>query len=160
MEMSTKMPGLHPALVRLQRRSQRSPQRRHISIRTRDHPRRNRHAAQQTPSPAANHAPHASASPRTRPWRRETPSPDFRILTLHVLAAPIVAALFVNSPIAEGGYFGVMSRRMQYWRKFDPRRCDVLSCALKENASVLDVVDWAIDLPMIYRHVEGGVRLF
>src|SRR5208337_3885224 len=71
-----------PALVRLQRRSQRSPQRRHISIRTRDHPRRNRHAAQQTPSPAANHAPHTSASPRTRPRRRETPSPDFRILTL------------------------------------------------------------------------------
>ena len=77
--------SLLPALVRLQRRSQRSPQRRHISIRTRNHPRHNRHAAQQTPSPAANHAPHASASPRTHPRRRETPSPDFRILTLVVL---------------------------------------------------------------------------
>ena len=70
--------GPLPALVRLQRRSQGSPQRRHISIRTR----RDRHAAQQTPSPAANHAPHASVSPHTRPWRRETPSPDFRILTV------------------------------------------------------------------------------
>jgi len=55
--------GPLPALVRLQRRSQGSPQRRHISIRTR----RDRHAAQQTPSPAANHAPHASVSPHTRP---------------------------------------------------------------------------------------------
>ena len=52
-------------------------------------------------------------------------------MRLHVLAAPIVAALFVNSPIAEGDYFGGMSRRMQYWRKFDPRRCGVLSFALK-----------------------------
>lgn len=77
-------------------------------------------------------------------------------MRLHVLAAPIVAALFVNSPIAEGDYFGGMSRRMQYWRKFDPGRCGVLSFALQENARVLDVVDWAIDLPMIYRHVEGA----
>ena len=77
-------------------------------------------------------------------------------MRLHVLAAPIVAALFVNSPIAEGDYFGGMSRRMQYWRKFDPRRCGVLSFALNKNASVLDVVDWAIALPMIYRHVEGA----
>jgi glutamate--cysteine ligase len=77
-------------------------------------------------------------------------------MRLHVLAAPIVAALFVNSPIAEGGYSGVMSRRMQYWRKFDPRRCGVLGFALNENASVYDLVDWAIKLPMIYRKVDDG----
>jgi glutamate--cysteine ligase len=77
-------------------------------------------------------------------------------MRLHVLAAPIVAALCVNSPIAEGGYFGVMSRRMQYWRKFDPRRCGVLDFALDKNAKMSDVVDWAIKLPMIYRHVEGA----
>lgn len=77
-------------------------------------------------------------------------------LRLHVLAAPIVAALFVNSPIAEGGYSGVMSRRMQYWRKFDPPRCGVLSFALDEDASVMDVVDWAIGWPMIYRRVKGA----
>jgi glutamate--cysteine ligase len=82
--------------------------------------------------------------------------PDFiKKMRLHVLAAPIVAALFVNSPIAEGGDFGGMSRRMQYWRNFDPRRCGVLGFALKENVSVQDIVDWAIELPMIYRHVEG-----
>ena len=61
-------------------------------------------------------------------------------MRLHVLAAPIVAALFVNSPIAEGDYFGGMSRRMQYLRKFDPRRCGVLSFALNKNANVLDVL--------------------
>src|SRR6266581_2868376 len=72
--------GPLPALVRLQRRSQGSPQRHNLSIRTR----RDRHAAQQTPSPAANHAPHASVPPYTHPWRRETPSPDFRILTIEL----------------------------------------------------------------------------
>ena len=79
-------------------------------------------------------------------------------MRLHVLAAPIIAALFVNSPIVEGDYFGGLSRRMQYWQKFDPRRCGVLSFALDENASVLDVVDWAIKLPMIYRRVKDAAE--
>ena len=80
----------------------------------------------------------------------------FEKMRLHVLAAPIIAALSVNSPIAEGNYIGVMSRRMQYWRKFDPRRCGVLGFVLNEDASVSDIVNWAIELPMIYRHVDGA----
>ncbi len=80
----------------------------------------------------------------------------FEKLRLHVLAAPVIAALSVNSPIAEGDYASVMSRRLQYWRKFDPRRCGVLGFALSEDASVPDIIDWAIELPMIYRHVNGA----
>jgi glutamate--cysteine ligase len=74
---------------------------------------------------------------------------------LHVLASPVVAALSVNSPIADGALCGVLSRRMQYWQKFDPRRCGVLDFALNVNASPMDFVDWAIRLPMIYRDVAG-----
>jgi glutamate--cysteine ligase len=86
-------------------------------------------------------------------------------LRLHVLAAPIVSALFVNSPIADGRYSGVMSRRMQYWQRFDPRRCGVLEFALNENASVDDFFDWTLQLPMIYRdgkrsHVAAPYRTF
>jgi glutamate--cysteine ligase len=86
-------------------------------------------------------------------------------LRLHVLAAPIVSALFVNSPIADGVYSGVMSRRMQYWQRFDPRRCGVLEFALTENASVDDFFDWTLQLPMIYRdgkqsHVAAPYRTF
>ena len=76
-------------------------------------------------------------------------------LRLHVSAAPIVAALCVNSPIAEGGYSGVMSRRMQYWQSFDQRRCGVLGFVIKEDAGISDFVDWALQLPMIYRNVKG-----
>jgi glutamate--cysteine ligase len=74
---------------------------------------------------------------------------------LHVLASPVVAALSVNSPIADGALCGVLSRRMQYWQKFDPRRCGVLDFALNADASPMDFVDWAIRLPMIYRDVAG-----
>jgi glutamate--cysteine ligase len=74
---------------------------------------------------------------------------------LHVLASPFVAALSVNSPIAGGGLCEALSRRMQYWRRFDPRRCGVLGFALDEDASPMDFVDWAAGLPMIYRDVAG-----
>jgi glutamate--cysteine ligase len=74
---------------------------------------------------------------------------------LHVLASPVVAALSVNSPIADGRLCGVLSRRMQYWQRFEPRRCGVLGFALSENASPMDFVDWAIGFPMIYRDVAG-----
>lgn len=77
-------------------------------------------------------------------------------IRLHVLAAPIIAALFINSPSLNGDSFKVLSQRMLYWQKFDPDRCGVLRHMLEENASVLDVVDWAIDLPMIYRHLPGA----
>jgi glutamate--cysteine ligase len=72
-------------------------------------------------------------------------------LHLHVLASPVVAALFVNSPMAECKEAGALSRRMQYWRRFDPRRCGVLEFAAHPNATVGDLVDWAMSLPMIYR---------
>jgi glutamate--cysteine ligase len=76
-------------------------------------------------------------------------------LRLHVLAAPIVAALFVNSPITHGTRSGVLSSRMQYWCHFDPRRCGVLSFAVESNTSVDDFIDWTVGLPMIYRDVDG-----
>lgn len=80
----------------------------------------------------------------------------FEKMRLHVMAAPIIAALFVNSPIAEGDYCGVQSRRMQYWQKFDPRRCGVLGFALNKNIRVQDLIEWALEMPMIYRNVNGS----
>ena len=67
--------------VRLQRRSQRIPQGRLSILRIRDNASRNRHAAQQTPSAAANHAPRASVSQRAAliaPTPRHTTSEYLR----------------------------------------------------------------------------------
>jgi glutamate--cysteine ligase len=76
-------------------------------------------------------------------------------LRLQVLAAPLVAALFVNSPIENGTETGALSRRMQFWRKFDPRRCGVLDFVLDPGSTAEDLVDWALGLPMIYRELGG-----
>ncbi|MEV8513700.1 glutamate-cysteine ligase family protein [Dactylosporangium sp. NPDC051484] len=77
-------------------------------------------------------------------------------LRLLVRAAPVVAALFVDSPVAGGTETGALSRRMQYWRRFDPRRCGVLGVALEAGAGVDELVEWALRLPMIYRLVDGS----
>ncbi|WP_169807734.1 glutamate-cysteine ligase family protein [Herbidospora mongoliensis] len=76
-------------------------------------------------------------------------------LRMLVGAAPLASALFVASPLEEGRESGWLSRRMAYWRKFDPRRCGVLDFALKDSASIADIVEWAVALPMIYRDSEG-----
>jgi glutamate--cysteine ligase len=76
-------------------------------------------------------------------------------LRMQVLASPVVAALFVNSPIEGGQLSGALSRRMQYWFKIDPRRCGVLPFGLKEAITIDDVVNWALQMPMIYRVKEG-----
>ncbi|GAA4162179.1 hypothetical protein GCM10022251_42730 [Phytohabitans flavus] len=82
---------------------------------------------------------------------------DFREkLALLVKAAPIAAALFVNSPIEEGRPTGVLSRRMQMWGYVDPSRCGVLGFAVRPDLSFADVVEWGSALPMIYRRVGTG----
>jgi glutamate--cysteine ligase len=73
---------------------------------------------------------------------------------LHILASPIIAALFVNSPIAAFGHYGMQSLRMHYWTRFDPRRCGVLGFMLRDGADLDNLIDWAAGLPMIYREVK------
>jgi glutamate--cysteine ligase len=74
---------------------------------------------------------------------------------LHILASPVAAALFVNSPLADGHDWGVQSRRMQFWTRFEPRRCGVLGFMLQPGAGPGDLVEWAAGLNMIYRR-QGG----
>ncbi|GIJ48460.1 glutamate--cysteine ligase [Virgisporangium aliadipatigenens] len=86
-------------------------------------------------------------------------------MRLHVAAGPIAAALFVNSPLEGGRATGALSRRMQLWRKFDPRRCGVLGFAADDSPALNGLVEWAMALPMIYRregdaHVAAPARPF
>lgn len=79
----------------------------------------------------------------------------FEKIGVSVRTAPLLAALFVNSPIANGADTGVLSRRLQFWRHFDPPRCGIPGFVLRPDASVADLVGWAADLPMIYREHDG-----
>ena len=77
--------------VRLQRLSQHHFHgRRPSTLRIPDHASRNRHAAQQTPSAAANHPEHRTSPEPPNPWRQVTPSHEFRV-----------------QPDSLGGYAGV-----------------------------------------------------
>jgi glutamate--cysteine ligase len=74
-----------------------------------------------------------------------------RKLRMQVGVSPIVAALSVNSPIENGEVAGPLSRRLQFWKKIDPARCGVLPFAVGQEPQVPDILDWACNLPMIYR---------
>lgn len=74
-------------------------------------------------------------------------------LRLLTAASPVAAALFVNSPLEDGAATGVQSRRMQMWTRVDPRRSGVLGVALAPDASTDHLLDWVLDLPMIYRQI-------
>jgi glutamate--cysteine ligase len=76
-------------------------------------------------------------------------------LRVLVAISPIVAALFVNSPLEGGELTGALSRRLQLWRKLAPPRCGVLEFAVGRNPTVNDIIEWVARLPMTYRSVDG-----
>ncbi|WP_051766259.1 glutamate-cysteine ligase family protein [Saccharothrix syringae] len=79
-----------------------------------------------------------------------------RKLRAQVAASTAAAALFVNSPLEAGRPTGLLSRRMRYWTRHDPRRTGVLAPALAEGFTAADFVDWALALRMIYRRDRAG----
>lgn len=76
-------------------------------------------------------------------------------IRMQTAASPVVAAMFVNSPLAGGRPAGVLSRRRQCWQKTDAARCGVLPPATNPEMRIDDFVEWAADLPMMYHHVAG-----
>lgn len=74
-----------------------------------------------------------------------------RKLRMQMAVSPIVAALFANSPLEAGRYSGSLSRRTQYWLKHDPRRSGFLPFALQEHITIHEIIEWALELSMIYR---------
>lgn len=79
-----------------------------------------------------------------------------RKLHAMVAAAPVVAALLVNSPLTEGRWNGLLSQRMRYRTRCDPARSGVLEVGLRDDVTAADFVEWAIGLPMIYRADRHG----
>jgi glutamate--cysteine ligase len=79
-----------------------------------------------------------------------------RKLCTQVAASPVATALFVNSPLKAGRWTGLLSQRMRYWTRHDPRRTGVLAPALDERFTVSNFIDWALSLRMIYRQDRNG----
>jgi glutamate--cysteine ligase len=79
-----------------------------------------------------------------------------RKLSMLVRVSPVVAALFVNSPLEAGQPTGLVSQRLKYYTRIDPARTGVLTPALREPFDLPGFIDWATELPMVYRKATSG----
>src|SRR5262249_45041425 len=64
--------------------------------------------------------------------------------------APIINALFANSPIVDGRASGFLSFRGHVWSDTDPARCGILPFVFREDAGFHDYVNWALDVPLYF----------
>lgn len=78
-----------------------------------------------------------------------------RKMRVGMAIAPLLNALFANSPIADGQLTGFMSFRGHVWTDTDNARCGLLPFAFRDDAGFADYVEWALDVPM-YFILRGG----
>jgi glutamate--cysteine ligase len=70
--------------------------------------------------------------------------------------APLVTAMFANSPLTDGDLNGFLSYRAHIWTDTDPARCGLLPFLFESSASFERYADYALDVPM-YFIVRKGV---
>ena len=69
--------------------------------------------------------------------------------------SPLTTAMFANSPFYEGQPFGGKSYRAKVWLDTDPDRSGLVPSLWKKNASFVDYVEWALDVPMFMFKRDG-----
>lgn len=76
-------------------------------------------------------------------------------LRVGMAAAPIINALFANSPFAAGMPSGYLSSRAHIWLNTDPQRCGIIPAAFEEGFGYRDYAEYALDVPMFFIHRDG-----
>jgi glutamate--cysteine ligase len=69
--------------------------------------------------------------------------------------APLLTAMFANSPISDGRLNGYMSFRGHIWTDTDPARCGLLPFVFNERCGFSDYVEYALDVPMYFLVRDG-----
>lgn len=69
--------------------------------------------------------------------------------------APVVTAMFANSPMAGGAPTGLMSSRQHVWTEVDPDRCGMLPFVFEGAFGFEDYATWALKVPMFFIHRDG-----
>ncbi|MGH7895624.1 MAG: glutamate--cysteine ligase [Candidatus Binatia bacterium] len=69
--------------------------------------------------------------------------------------APIVNAIFANSPLVDGDLSGHLSFRGHVWTDTDRARCGLLPFVFRDEAGFDDYVEWALDVPMYFILRDG-----
>lgn len=78
-----------------------------------------------------------------------------RSFAVALRAAPLVAALFANSPFVEGHPCGVLSERQRVWADTDRRRAGFPAAVLEEGFGYRRWVDVVLDVPMYFVRRNG-----
>jgi glutamate--cysteine ligase len=69
--------------------------------------------------------------------------------------APVAAAMFANSPFAEGKLSGYKSTRYAAWLHTDPDRTGAAACAIDGDFSIERFIDYVKSVPMFFIRREG-----
>lgn len=86
-------------------------------------------------------------------WRDEADCAKKVIASARI--APILVALFANSPIANGELTGYQSWRSRVWNEVDPARCGYPPAMLDGSFSYRAYVEWVVDAPMLFLRRDG-----
>lgn len=86
-------------------------------------------------------------------WADEADCVRKTVLTARV--APLLVALYANSPVVEGRAAGVLSFRSQVWTDVDPTRCGYLRAWFDGSFSYRAYVEWALDAPLLFLRRDG-----
>lgn len=86
-------------------------------------------------------------------WANETDLAKRARASLSV--APLVAALFANSPFVEGKPSGALSERQRVWADTDPARSGFPAVLLDEHFSYERYIDWVLSVPMYFVRRDG-----
>ncbi len=76
-------------------------------------------------------------------------------LRLAMGLAPILSAIFANSPISEGKPNGFYSKRCHIWRHTAPERTGIIARVFDPDFNLDDYVEFALDVPLLFIVREG-----
>lgn len=78
-----------------------------------------------------------------------------RKLRLSQALAPLLYALFANSPLLDGEPSGYLSTRGEIWSRTDPDRTGLLPFLDNPQAGLVDYVEYALEVPMYFIVRDG-----
>jgi glutamate--cysteine ligase len=78
-----------------------------------------------------------------------------RKVTLAARLAPVLVALYANSPLVEGRPVGWQSYRSHVWDEVDPSRCGYFPALVDGSFSYQAYVEWALNAPLLFLRRDG-----
>lgn len=78
-----------------------------------------------------------------------------RKVVVSARTAPLLVALFANSPIVDGKAQPYLSFRSHVWTDVDPARCGFLPAMFDNSFSYRAYVEWALEAPLLFLRRDG-----